>query len=216
MRFAGSLHDALNRLAHLVAGPVERAERAIADGAVRTDEVARGQNGRAPGLRRLRVAIEEPGKARRYRVGERARDAGALGDVDGEHGEGLALQSAAQALYARHLFAAGGAPGGPEIDQHRLAAVIGKPVRAALEILQLQRRRGASAPGSQRLRRGKRRPGEQQRSQEPLPHQVISRARIAYTNASGSSWSSLSLPVSPFGYMRYGSFGPFACGSAMS
>src|SRR5437879_12925638 len=82
MRFAGSPHDALNRLAHLVAGPVERAERAIADGAVRTDEVARGQDARAPGLRRLRVAIEEPGKARRYRVGERARDAGALADVE--------------------------------------------------------------------------------------------------------------------------------------
>src|SRR5204863_6747327 len=103
MRFATSLHDALNRFAHLVARPVERAERAIADGTVRTDEVARGQNARAPGLRRLRVAIEEPGKARRYRVGERARDAGALADVDGEHGEGLALQSAAQALDARHL-----------------------------------------------------------------------------------------------------------------
>src|SRR5207249_8962969 len=84
MRFAGSLHDALNRLAHLVAGPVEGAERAIADGAVRTDEVARGQDARAPGLRRLRVAIEEPGKARRYRLGERARDAGALADVRSE------------------------------------------------------------------------------------------------------------------------------------
>src|SRR2546425_12706926 len=135
MRSATSLHDALNRLAHLVAGPVERAERAIADGAVRTDEVARGQHACAPGLRRLRVAVEEPGKAGRHRVGESARDAGALADVDGEHGEGLTVQSAAQALDARHLFAAGGAPGGPEIDQHRPAAVIGKTMRGAIEIL---------------------------------------------------------------------------------
>src|SRR5438445_166479 len=171
---------------------------------------------RAPNFCAAALTIRQPGRAARHRFGERARAAGALADVDREHGEGPALQSAAQALDARHLFAAGGAPGGPEIDQHRLAAVIGKTVRGALEILQLQRRRGASAPGSQRLRRGKRRPGEQQRSQEPPPHQVISRARIAYTNASGSSWSSLSLPVSPFGYMRYGSFGPFECGSAMS
>src|SRR5207302_7036026 len=93
-RFVTSLHDALNRLAHLVAGPVERAERAVADGAVRSDEVARWQDARAPGLRRLRVAVEKPGKARRHRVDERASGAGDHAGRVGQAGEGTSRKQA--------------------------------------------------------------------------------------------------------------------------
>src|SRR5262249_37416666 len=84
-------------------------------------------------------------------------------DVDREDREAARVQRATQALDARHLLAAGFAPGRPEVHQHHPAAKVLEALRLAVERRELERRRRAAGPGLERLRlRGQRAEGEQE------------------------------------------------------
>ena len=81
------------------------------------------KHARAPGPRRSHVAIEQDREAQRHLL-PKSRRALALSDVDREHGKRAAREALAKRLHARHLLAAGRAPGGPEVEQHHLAPVV--------------------------------------------------------------------------------------------
>src|SRR2546427_766437 len=109
----------------------------------------RGQYLPFPRRRRGGVAIQEHREAHRDFLQELVDPRRALAEVHREDREGLAGKLVLQPLHRGHLLAAGIAPGGPEIDHHDLAAVVGELVLLALEIAQREGRRRAAAPGFQ-------------------------------------------------------------------
>jgi len=107
-----------------------------------------------PCLGGLRVAVAQDREAQRH-LREEVLDARKrLGEIHGQDFERLRGERVAQPLDGGHLVTAGLAPGGPEVHQHHLAAVIGQPVLAPLQVFEGQLRRRAARPALE-IRRGR-------------------------------------------------------------
>src|SRR6266851_2013030 len=134
--------------------PLQIADHGVADALLGIEHQSRRQHLHLPRRRGGGVAIQEHRKAHRDFLQELAHPRRALAEVDREDREGLARELVLQPLHRGHLFAAGNAPGGPEIEHHHLAAIVGELVFPSLQVAQSEGRRGAAAPGLQLAARG--------------------------------------------------------------
>ena len=167
---SGASHqqEILDPPARLGARPVHLAGMAESHVAVRSDDEARRQRLDAPRRGRARIAVEQQGKMQPEIVCGVLRGARAAPHLHRQDRESLARERGAQPLDAGQLVAARLAPGGPEIQQNHVSAVVREALRLAVRVRQSERRR-------HREQRG-----DEQRHQ-------ISRAVIVYLNRSGSS-----------------------------
>src|SRR6266545_6959148 len=82
-----------------------------------------------------------------------ALDTGRVVHADAQHHQAPVLVLAIELLQLRHLFLAGRAPGGPKVQQHRLAAKLLQLHRLAIGLSQLEVGRLFPRLGAYSLRR---------------------------------------------------------------
>src|SRR3989475_13212062 len=129
--------------------PVLRANDFAGDTAIATDDV---------GFRVHRGAVLQGDLFRGIAVGrevdplrpeESVVGGGVIVHADAQHGDSLWRKVLLQAVQRRHLFDAGRAPGGPEIEHHDLAAQVSELGRLAVKV-EVEIMRGAAGRSEER------------------------------------------------------------------